>query len=98
MNFVVRTDIMIELAFSFISDSAENDVNEEQKKEKIAELKKKQESLKEILALKEEELKKICLREAVSGLSYFHTVFQVCQFKQAYLKIFFACAFYLVRS
>ncbi|XP_051753269.1 FERM domain-containing protein 4B isoform X2 [Ctenopharyngodon idella] len=46
------------------SNSAENDVNEELKKEKIAELKKKQESLKEILALKEEELKKICLREA----------------------------------
>ncbi|XP_067316284.1 FERM domain-containing protein 4B isoform X2 [Pseudorasbora parva] len=46
------------------SNSADNDVNEEQKKEKIAELKNKQESLKEILALKEEELKKICLREA----------------------------------
>ncbi|XP_067229587.1 FERM domain-containing protein 4B isoform X2 [Chanodichthys erythropterus] len=46
------------------SNSAENDVNEELKKEKIAELRKKQESLKEILALKEEELKKICLREA----------------------------------
>lgn len=75
MNFVVRTDIMIELAFAFILDSADNDVNEEQKKEKIAELKNKQKSLNEILALKEEELKKICLREAVSGLSYIHTVF-----------------------
>lgn len=73
-------------------------MNEELKKEKIAELKKKQESLKEILALKEEELKKICLREAVSGLSYFHTVFQVFQFKQAYFKIFSACSFYLIRS
>uniref|UniRef100_A0A671NSR9 FERM domain-containing protein 4B-like n=1 Tax=Sinocyclocheilus anshuiensis TaxID=1608454 RepID=A0A671NSR9_9TELE len=46
------------------SNSGDNEVNEEQKKEKIAELKNKQESIKEILALKEEELKKICLREA----------------------------------
>ncbi|XP_059415927.1 FERM domain-containing protein 4B-like isoform X2 [Carassius carassius] len=46
------------------SNSIDNEVNEEQKKEKIAELKNKQESIKEILALKEEELKKICLREA----------------------------------
>ncbi|XP_056109688.1 FERM domain-containing protein 4B isoform X3 [Rhinichthys klamathensis goyatoka] len=46
------------------SNSADNDVNEEQKKEKIAELKNKQKSLNEILALKEEELKRICLREA----------------------------------
>lgn len=75
MNFVVRTDIVIELAFAFILDSADNDVNEEQKKEKIAELKNKQKSLSEILALKEGELKKICLREAVSGLSYILTVF-----------------------
>lgn len=75
MNFVVRTDIVIELAFAFILDSADNDVNEEQKKEKIAELKNKQKSLSEILALKEGELKKIYLREAVSGLSYILTVF-----------------------
>ncbi|XP_050969029.1 FERM domain-containing protein 4B isoform X3 [Labeo rohita] len=46
------------------SNSADNEVNEEQKKEKIAELKNKQESIKEMLALKEEELKKMCLREA----------------------------------
>ncbi|XP_043097909.1 FERM domain-containing protein 4B isoform X5 [Puntigrus tetrazona] len=46
------------------SNSGDNEVNEEQKKEKIAELKNKQESIKEFLALKEEELKKICLREA----------------------------------
>lgn len=68
-------------------------MNEEQKKEKIAELKNKQESIKEFLALKEEELKKMCLREAVSGLSYFHMLFQLCQFKQSYLKIFFAFLF-----
>uniref|UniRef100_A0A9J8BEH1 FERM domain containing 4B n=2 Tax=Cyprinus carpio TaxID=7962 RepID=A0A9J8BEH1_CYPCA len=46
------------------SNSGDNEVNEEQKKEKIAELKSKQENIKEILALKEEELKKMCLREA----------------------------------
>ncbi|KTF82530.1 hypothetical protein cypCar_00023322 [Cyprinus carpio] len=46
------------------SNSVDNEVNEEQRKEKIAELKNKQEHIKEILALKEEELKKICLREA----------------------------------
>ncbi|XP_026069241.1 FERM domain-containing protein 4B-like isoform X2 [Carassius auratus] len=46
------------------SNSVDNEVNEEQKKEKIAELKNKQESIKEMVALKEEELKKICLREA----------------------------------
>ncbi|TRY82136.1 hypothetical protein DNTS_009454 [Danionella cerebrum] len=46
------------------SSSADNDVNEEQKKERIAELKNKQEKLKECMALKEEELKKLCLREA----------------------------------
>ncbi|XP_026117218.1 FERM domain-containing protein 4B-like isoform X2 [Carassius auratus] len=46
------------------SNSGDNEVNEEQKKEKIAELKNKQESIKELLALKEEELKKMCLREA----------------------------------
>lgn len=73
-------------------------MNEEQKKEKIAELKSKQENIKEILALKEEELKKMCLREAVSGLSYFHMLFQPCQFKQSYLKFSFAFSFYLIRS
>lgn len=73
-------------------------MNEEQKKEKIVELKNKQESIKQILALKEEELKKMCLREAVSGLSYFYLLFHLCQFKQSYLKIFFAFCFYLSRS
>ncbi|XP_072308018.1 FERM domain-containing protein 4B isoform X4 [Eucyclogobius newberryi] len=44
--------------------SAESEVNEEQKKEKLAELKKKEKNLQESLALKLEELKKICLRES----------------------------------
>uniref|UniRef100_A0A3Q3JEF9 FERM domain-containing protein n=1 Tax=Monopterus albus TaxID=43700 RepID=A0A3Q3JEF9_MONAL len=44
--------------------SADSEVSEEQKKEKIAELKKKEKNLKDTLTQKLEELKKICLREA----------------------------------
>ncbi|KAM7423184.1 hypothetical protein PAMA_010962 [Pampus argenteus] len=44
--------------------SAESEVNEEQKKEKIAELKKKEKDLQDTLTKKLEELKKICMREA----------------------------------
>ncbi|XP_018589653.1 FERM domain-containing protein 4B isoform X4 [Scleropages formosus] len=44
--------------------SADSEANEEQKKEKISELKKKEKELQDVLALKIEELKKICLREA----------------------------------
>lgn len=46
--------------------SADSEVSEEQKKEKIAELKKKEKDLQETLTKKLEELKKICMREAVS--------------------------------
>lgn len=42
---------------------------EEQKREKILELKKKEKLLQEKLLKKVEELKKICLREAVSGFA-----------------------------
>lgn len=49
-----------------IPGSADSEVSEEQKKEKVAELKKKEKDLQEKLAKKLEELKKICLREAVS--------------------------------
>ncbi|XP_036007867.1 FERM domain-containing protein 4B isoform X3 [Fundulus heteroclitus] len=44
--------------------SADSEVSEEQKKEKIAELKKKQKDLEEALGQKLEELKKICMKEA----------------------------------
>ncbi|XP_061779920.1 FERM domain-containing protein 4B isoform X2 [Nerophis lumbriciformis] len=44
--------------------SADSDVAEEQKREKIAEMKKKEKSLQDTLLQKLEELKKICLREA----------------------------------
>lgn len=46
--------------------SADSEAGEEQKKEKLVELKKKQRDLQDKLAKKLEELKKICLREAVS--------------------------------
>lgn len=46
--------------------SADSEVNEELKKEKIAELKKKATSLQELLTQNLSELKQICLREAVS--------------------------------
>lgn len=40
-------------------------MSEEQKKEKLSELRKKEHEIQDILARKTKELKKICLREAV---------------------------------
>lgn len=66
----------------FIPGSADSEVSEEQKKEKVAELKKKEKGLQDTLAQKLEELKKICMREAVrifviqqlpDDLRYVHT-------------------------
>lgn len=51
---------------SFIPGSADSEVSEEQKKEKVVELKKKEKDLEDKLAKKLDELRKICLREAVS--------------------------------
>lgn len=48
-----------------VPGSADSEVSEEQKKEKVAELKKKERGLQDTLAQKLEELKKICMREAV---------------------------------
>lgn len=50
--------------------SQDSEVSEEQKREKILELKKKEKLLQEKLLKKVEELKKICLREAVSVLCF----------------------------
>ncbi|XP_029013319.1 FERM domain-containing protein 4B isoform X1 [Betta splendens] len=44
--------------------SADSEMSEEQKKEKLSELRKKEQEIQEILAKKTKELKKICLREA----------------------------------
>lgn len=43
-------------------------MNEEQRKEKVAELRRKEKDLQDTLAKKLEELKKVCMREAVSIL------------------------------
>lgn len=67
---------------NFIPGSADSEVSEEQKKEKVAELRKKEKGLQDSLAQKLEELKKICMREAVRSFviqllpndsSYVHT-------------------------
>lgn len=50
----------------FCLGSADSEVSEEQKKEKVAELKKKEKELQDTLKQKLEELKKLCMREAVS--------------------------------
>ncbi|XP_061591458.1 FERM domain-containing protein 4B isoform X1 [Cololabis saira] len=44
--------------------SADSEMSEEQKREKLAELRKKEQEIQDILAKKTKELKKICLREA----------------------------------
>lgn len=49
-------------------------MSEEQKKEKLSELRKKGQEIQDILAKKTKELKKICLREAVRGHVIFCTV------------------------
>lgn len=54
----------------YFSGSQDSEVSEEQKKEKIMELKKKEKLLQEKLLQKVEELKKICLREAVRTAPY----------------------------
>lgn len=54
----------------YFSGSQDSEVSEEQKKEKIVELKKKEKLLQEKLLQKVEELKKICLREAVRTALY----------------------------
>lgn len=58
---------VIFFSYVFTPDSADSEVNEEQKKEKVAELKKKEKELRDTLTQKLEELKKICMREAVSN-------------------------------
>lgn len=57
-----------------VSGSADSEVSDEQKKEKVVELKRKEKDLQEKLTKKLQELKEICLREAVSvSVCQFHT-------------------------
>lgn len=55
-------------------------MSEEQKKEKLTELRKKEQEIQDILAKKTKELKKICLREAVRN----HFVLQL--YREFFLK------------
>lgn len=48
-----------------LTGSADSEMSEEQKKEKLSELRKKEQEIQDILAKKTKELKKICMREAV---------------------------------
>ena len=48
-----------------VTGSADSEASEEQKREKISELRKKEQEIQEVLAKKTKELRKICLREAV---------------------------------
>lgn len=50
---------------SSLTGSGDSEMSEEQKKEKLSELRKKEHEIQDILARKTKELKKICLREAV---------------------------------
>lgn len=52
--------------------SADSEMSEEQKKEKLSELRKKEQEIQDILAKKTKELKKICLREAVRNRFVLH--------------------------
>ncbi|XP_035007150.1 FERM domain-containing protein 4B isoform X3 [Hippoglossus stenolepis] len=61
----IKDQLIMASSGSLISaGSADSEVSEEQKKEKIVELKKKEKDLQDKLTKKLEELKKICMREA----------------------------------
>ncbi len=49
----------------YFTGSADSEMNDDQKKEKLAELRKKEKEIQDILSQKLTELKQICLREAV---------------------------------
>lgn len=66
------------LVFFFFTGSADSEISEEQKKEKLSELRKKEQEIQDILAKKTKELKKICLREAVRNCSYTTSAVQHC--------------------
>ncbi|KAG5835718.1 hypothetical protein ANANG_G00246980 [Anguilla anguilla] len=64
-NMEVKNQLIMASNGSLVSaGSADSEVSEEQKKEKICELKKKEKELQDALAQKVEELKELCLREA----------------------------------
>lgn len=76
-----------------VPGSADSEVIEEQRKEKIAELKQKEKDLQSKLEQKLEELKKICMREAVSisDLCYVSRCFQAPGFQTDCRLLLFIC-------
>lgn len=58
-------------------------MSEEQKKEKLSELRKKEQEIQDILAKKTKELKKICLREAVRNALFYNSFFTETVFSSA---------------
>ncbi|XP_028850541.1 FERM domain-containing protein 4B isoform X2 [Denticeps clupeoides] len=64
-NLGVKNQLIMASNGSLVSTgSADSEMNDEQKKEKISELKKKERDIQDVLTQKMMELKKICLREA----------------------------------
>jgi hypothetical protein len=57
--------------------SVDSEIIEERKKEKISDLKKKEKDLEDKLAKKMEELKNVCMREAVSLLPWTRSLLSV---------------------
>lgn len=64
-SFLIIRAKKIESQNSSLTGSGDSEMSEEQKKEKLSELRKKEHEIQDILARKTKELKKICLREAV---------------------------------
>lgn len=62
-------------------------MSEEQKKEKLSELRKKEQEIQDILAKKTKELKKICLREAVRNHFVLHFFCAGTKFCKAHISL-----------
>ncbi len=69
-------------------------MSEEQKKEKLSELRKKEQEIQDILAKKTKELKKICLREAVRNHHVLHFYCSgTIYFCRVHTSLFFTATF-----
>ncbi|KAL7864483.1 hypothetical protein AOLI_G00159030 [Acnodon oligacanthus] len=65
LNVAVKNQLIMASNGSLVSTgSADSEINDEQKKEKLSELRKKEREIQDVLSQKMAELKKICLREA----------------------------------
>lgn len=85
----INTEIKaIILYYIVFTGSADSEMSEEQKKEKLSELRKKEQEIQDILAKKTKELKKICLREAVRNHLVLHFSCTGTVFCKAYTSRF----------